>query len=63
MSVIIGLVFVVMAVAAFVYSLPRGDRRAIFVGTEWEAYAVVAMIGLLAAGLVMTVVGIAEWAE
>jgi len=63
MSVIIGLVFVVMAVAAFVYSLPRGGRYAPFVGTEWEAYVVVAMIGLLAAGLVMTVVGITEWAQ
>ena len=60
MTIIIGVVCLVLAVTAFIYSLPRGDRRAIFVGTEWEAYAVVAMISLLAAGLVMTVSGIVE---
>ena len=63
MTIIIGLACAVMAVTAFIYSLPRGGKHAFFVGTEWEAYAVVAMISLLAVGLVMTVVGITDWAQ
>jgi hypothetical protein len=63
MTVIIGVVFVVLAVTAFVYSLPRGGRLARFVGTEWEPYAVVMMISFLATGLVMTIVGIVEFAQ
>ena len=50
MTIIIGLACAALAVAAFIYSLPRGGKRAPFVGTEWEAYAVVAMIGLLRGG-------------
>ena len=63
MNVIIGLSFVGLAVTTFIYSLPRGGRVARFVGTEWEAYAVVMMISLLAVGVVMTVVGLAEFAN
>ena len=63
MTIIIGLACAALGLAAFIYSLPRGGRGARFVGTEWEAYTVVAMIGLLAVGIVLTLVGITEWAE
>jgi hypothetical protein len=63
MTIIIGLACAALALTAFIYSLPRGGRRARFVGTEWEAYAVVAMIGLFAVGIVMILVGITEWAQ
>jgi len=63
MTVIIGMVSIVLAVAAFVYSLPRGDRVAPFVGSNWEPYAVVMMLALLAVGFVMTVSGIVELAN
>jgi hypothetical protein len=40
-------VLVLLAVAAFVYSPPRQGKIARFVGTEWQGYAVVLMIGVL----------------
>ena len=40
-----GLLLVLLSGAAFVYSLPREGKTARFVGTEWEGYAVVLMIG------------------
>ena len=63
MTAIIGTAFVVLAVTAFIYSLPRGDRAAPFVGTNWEPYAVAMMIVLLGAGVVMIISGIANLAE
>jgi hypothetical protein len=63
MNVIIGVVFVVLAVAAFIFSLPRGSRVAPFVGTAWEGYAAVMMISLFAVGLVMIISSIAELAN
>ncbi|HET7680069.1 MAG TPA: hypothetical protein VFK79_08055 [Xanthobacteraceae bacterium] len=63
MTIIIGVAFVVLGAAAFIYSLPRGGRVARFVGTNWEGYAVVMMISLLAVGLVMIISGIAEVAQ
>ena len=63
MTIIIGLACAALGLGAFIYSLPRGGKRAFFVGTEWEAYAVVMMLCLLATGLVLTLVGITEWAQ
>ena len=63
MTIILGLACAALGLTAFIYSLPRGGRHARFVGTEWEAYAVVAMISLLTVGIVMTLVGITEWAQ
>jgi len=63
MTAIIGIAFIVLAVTAFIYSLPRGDRLAPFVGTNWEPYAVVMMVVLLGAGVVMIISGSAELAE
>ncbi len=60
MTAIIGIAFVVLAVTAFIYSLPRGDRVAPFVGTNWEPYAVVVMVVLLGAGFVMIISGMVE---
>jgi hypothetical protein len=61
MTIIIGLACAVLAVTAFIFSVPRGGKVAPFVGTEWEAYVVVMMICLLATGLILTIVGITEW--
>jgi hypothetical protein len=63
MTLIIGLVLVLLAATVFFYSLPRGDRVARFVGTEWEGYAVVMMVALLAVGVVMTISGVVELAN
>lgn len=60
MTIIIGLACAALGLAAFIYSLPRGGRSARFVGTEWEAYAVVMMISLFMIGIVITLVGITE---
>ncbi len=57
MTLIFGLVLVVLATAAFIYSLPRGGRPARFVGTEWEGYVVVGLIGAIGIGLIMTLSG------
>jgi hypothetical protein len=63
MTAIIGIAFVVLAVTAFIYSLPRRDRLAPFVGTNWEPYAVVMIVVLLGAGVVMIISGITELAN
>ena len=52
-----GLVLTAVAATAFYFSLPRDGKVARFVGTEWEGYAVVAMIGVLGIGVIMTIVG------
>jgi hypothetical protein len=53
----------VLGVTAFIYSLPRGGKLAPFVGTNWEPYAVVTMISLLALGLILALVGTVDWAQ
>ena len=63
MTAIIGIAFVVLAVTAFIYSLPRRGRLAPFVGTNWEPYAVVMIVVLLGAGVVMIISGITELAN
>jgi hypothetical protein len=62
-TTIIGLACAVLGLTAFIYSLPRGGKLAPFVGTNWEPYAVVAMISLLALGLILALVGIVDWAQ
>ena len=57
MTLLAGLVLVVAAVAAFVSSMPRGGKTARFVGTEWEGYAVVIMIGVVGIGAIMAIAG------
>jgi hypothetical protein len=57
MFILAGLVMAVAAAAVFYFSLPRGGKTARFVGTEWEGYVVVAMIGVLGIGVIMTIVG------
>lgn len=57
MFILAGLVMTVAAAAVFYFSLPRGGKTARFVGTEWEGYVVVAMIGVLGIGVIMTIVG------
>ena len=60
MTLIGGVVLIVLTVSLFVYSLPRGGKTARFVGSEWEGYVVVAMVGALSIGLIMTIVGAAQ---
>jgi hypothetical protein len=60
MTLTFGVVLVLLAVTAFYRSLPRGGKMARFVGTEWEGYAVVGMIGFLGIGMIMVILGTVE---
>jgi len=60
MFIVAGLALIVTAATVFYLCLPRDGKVARFVGTEWESYAVVAMIAVLAIGTIMTVVGAAS---
>jgi hypothetical protein len=53
MTLISGLALMLVAIAAFYYSLPRKGKAAWFVGTQWEGYVVVIMIGALGVGLML----------
>jgi hypothetical protein len=57
MTLISGLALMLVAIAAFYYSVPRKGKTAWFVGTEWEGYVVVAMIGALGVGLMLMIAG------
>ncbi len=57
MFIVLGLVLTIAAAAVFYFSLPRGGKTARFVGTEYEGYVVVAMIGVLGIGVIMAIVG------
>jgi len=39
---------------------PRGGKVAPFVGTQWEGYAVVLIIGFFAVGLILSLLGTIE---
>lgn len=54
-ELIAGIVLMALAGLTFFYCLPRGGRTARFVGTEWEAYCVVAMIGTFGIGAILLV--------
>ena len=60
MSVIFGIALSLAAVAVFYYSLPRNGKLAKFVGTEWEGYAVVGMIGVFGIGAILIITGLAQ---
>jgi hypothetical protein len=53
MTLISGLALMLVAIAAFYYSLPRKGKAAWFVGTQWEGYVVVVMIAALGVGLML----------
>jgi hypothetical protein len=55
MELIAGIVLVLLSLGAFVHSLPRHGKTARFVGTEWEGYVVVMMIGVLGIGVVLVI--------
>jgi hypothetical protein len=56
-SFIVGIAIMALAIVAFFYSLPRAGKLAPFVGSEWEAYVVVAMLGGFAGGLLLAITG------
>jgi hypothetical protein len=60
MVLISGILLMVLAAVAFVYSLPRGGKTAWFVGAEWEGYVVVSMIGSLGVGAMLVFAGTAQ---
>jgi hypothetical protein len=60
MRVIFGIALSLASVAVFYYSLPRDGKMAKFVGTEWEGYAVVAMICVFGVGALLTITGLAQ---
>jgi hypothetical protein len=55
MVLLLGIALAALAVLAFVFSIPRGGKTARFVGTEWEPYAVVAMLCALFVGLLLVI--------
>jgi hypothetical protein len=57
MTLLVGLVLTLAALAAFAYSMPRGGKTAKFVGSKWEGYIVVGMICVFGLGLMMMING------
>ena len=55
-----GIAMAVLGLSAFVYSLPRGGKVAAFVGSQWEGYVVVLIIGFFAVGLILSLLGTIE---
>lgn len=55
-----GIVVMALMVGFFSYSLPRGGRSAWYVGSEWEGYVVVIIIGCFGLGLMMAVKGLID---
>jgi hypothetical protein len=60
MTLIAGLVLFIGSLAVFAFSLPRHGKTAKFVGTEWEGYAVVAMLCTFGLGLLFVISGVTE---
>jgi hypothetical protein len=60
LELIAGIVLTVLALSAFVYSLPRHGKTVWFAGSEWEGYAVVAMVGGFGMGVIFIILGIAD---
>jgi hypothetical protein len=58
MLLISGIVLIGLAVALFLYSLPRNGRPARFVGSAWEPYIVILIVGGLGLGLLIAVKGV-----
>jgi hypothetical protein len=57
MLLVSGIVLIGLAVALFVYSLPRDGKPAKFVGSAWEPYIVILIIGGLALGMLIALTG------
>ncbi len=55
MNLFFGVVLIALALAAFIYSLPRDGKTARFVGTEWEGYVVTTMIGVAGIGFILSI--------
>ena len=60
MTLIVGVVLFLGSLAVFAFSLPRHGKTAKFVGTEWEGYAVVAMLCTFGLGLLFVISGVTE---
>ena len=63
MTLFFGVALIALALAAFIYSLPRGGRTAPYVGTEWEGYVVAGLIGTLGIGFLLSLVGLTGLAK
>lgn len=57
MLLISGIILIGLALALFIYSLPRNGRPARFVGSAWEPYIVILIIGGLGLGVLIAVKG------
>ena len=57
MLLVSGIVLIGLAVALFVYSLPRDGKLAKFVGSPWEPYIVILILCGLALGVLIAVAG------
>jgi hypothetical protein len=55
-----GLILTAITLFSFVYSLPRNGKHARFVGTEWEGYTVVLMVGGFGLGAVFIILGLGD---
>jgi hypothetical protein len=60
MTLIVGIVLFIGALAVFAFSLPRNGKTARFVGSEWEGYAVVAILCTFGLGLMFVISGVTE---
>ena len=57
MTLITGIAIVALALFALIYSRPHKGKSARFVGSFWEGYIVVGMVGLLGVGIITVIVG------
>jgi hypothetical protein len=60
LELISGLVLTAITLLGFVYSLPRKGKHAWFVGSEWEGYVVVLMVGGFGLGAVLIILGVGD---
>ena len=60
MNLIAGVGLVVLSLALFFYSKPRGGQIRAFAGTHWEPYVTVAILTAFAIGTFLTAAGVLE---
>ena len=58
MQSVIGIVITIVAAVAVVRSLPRAGRTAWYVGSRWEGYIAVTILGAFGLGIVLTISGL-----
>jgi hypothetical protein len=63
MVLILGAAVIAAAVLGFMYSKPRGQKLAPYVGTVFEPYVVVAMVVGLCLGIIVVISGVIELAK